>query len=117
MNAVPRSAIAAQPAPSPAVAKFLKRAPRLFIGNEWVEAGSQGRVKVFDPATGQQITQVVDANASDVDRAVAAARAAFDSSAWAEMPPNDREQSGFGREHGRVVLDLYTEVKSVCTAY
>ncbi len=92
MNAVPQSAIAAQPAPSPAVARFLKRAPRLFIGNEWVEASSQGRVKVFDPATGQEITQVVDANANDVDRAVAAARAAFDKGPWAEMLPNDRER-------------------------
>ena len=33
------------------------------------------------------------------------------------MPFGGFKQSGFGREHGRVVLDLYTEVKSVCTAY
>ena len=57
MNAVPQTAIAAQPAPSPSVAKFLKRPPRLFIGNEWVEAKSQGRIPVFDPATGQEIAQ------------------------------------------------------------
>jgi phenylacetaldehyde dehydrogenase len=92
VNAVPQTAIAAQPAPSPAVAQFLKRPPRLFINNEWVEAKSQGRVSVFDPATGQQIAQVVDANASDVDRAVAAARAAFERGAWAEMAPADRER-------------------------
>ena len=92
MNAVPQSAIAAQPAPSPAVAQFLKRAPRLFIGNEWVEASSKAHVKVFDPATGQEITQVVDANATDVDRAVAAARAAFEKGPWADMLPNDRER-------------------------
>jgi phenylacetaldehyde dehydrogenase len=33
------------------------------------------------------------------------------------MPFGGFKQSGFGREHGRVVLDLYTEIKSVCTAY
>ena len=71
MNAVPHS-IAAQPAPSSAVAQFLKRTPRLFINNEWVEPKSAARIPVFDPATGKEIAQVVDANASDVDRAVAA---------------------------------------------
>jgi phenylacetaldehyde dehydrogenase len=92
VNAVPQAAIAAQPAPSPTVAKFLKRAPRLFINGEWVEAKSQGRIPVVDPATGQQIAQVVDANAADVDRAVAAARAAFEKGAWADMLPADRER-------------------------
>jgi phenylacetaldehyde dehydrogenase len=92
VNAAPQTAIAAQPAPSPKVAQFLKRAPRLFINNEWVEAKSQARVQVFDPATGQEIAQVVDANASDVDRAVGAARAAFEKGAWAEMLPVDRER-------------------------
>ncbi len=36
MNAVPQSAITAQPAPSATVAKFLKRPARLLIGGEWV---------------------------------------------------------------------------------
>ena len=33
------------------------------------------------------------------------------------MPFGGFKQSGFGREHGRAVLDLYTELKSVCMAY
>jgi phenylacetaldehyde dehydrogenase len=92
VNAVPQSAIAPQPAPSPNVARFLKRAPRLLIGGEWVESGSQGRIPVVDPATGQQIASVADANAADVDRAVAAARAAFEKGPWADMLPGDRER-------------------------
>ncbi|HEV7716739.1 MAG TPA: aldehyde dehydrogenase family protein [Steroidobacteraceae bacterium] len=91
MNAVPQQTIANQPAVSPAVAKFLKRAPRLLIGGEWVESKSQGRIPVVDPATGREIASVVDANASDVDRAVAAARAAFEKGAWADMLPSGRE--------------------------
>src|SRR5882762_8287520 len=70
------SQIAPQPEPSAAAAKFLKRAPRLFIGGEWVEAASRERISVVDPATGRQIASVVDANAADVDRAVAAVRRA-----------------------------------------
>ncbi|HVY82493.1 MAG TPA: aldehyde dehydrogenase family protein [Steroidobacteraceae bacterium] len=91
MNAVPQSTIAAQPAPSPAVAKFLKRAPRLLIGGEWVESKSQSRIPVMDPATGREIASVPDANAADVDRAVAAARAAFEQGPWPDMLPAQRE--------------------------
>jgi hypothetical protein len=93
VNASPafQSTIASQPEPSPAVAKFLKRAPRLLIGGEWVESKSGSRVPVVDPATGKEIAQVADANAADVDRAVAAARAAFEKGPWAEMLPAERE--------------------------
>jgi phenylacetaldehyde dehydrogenase len=94
VNAVPQSAqstIAPQPAPSDAVAKFLKRPPRLLIGGEWVESKSQGRIPVMDPATGKEIASVVDANAADVDRAVAAARAAFEKGPWPDMLPSQRE--------------------------
>jgi phenylacetaldehyde dehydrogenase len=94
VNAVPQSAqstIAAQPAPSDAVAKFLKRPPRLLIGGEWVESKSQGRIPVMDPATGKEIASVVEANAADVVRAVAAARAAFEKGPWPDMLPSQRE--------------------------
>jgi phenylacetaldehyde dehydrogenase len=91
VNAVPQSTIPAQPAPSAAVAKFLKRPARLLIGGEWVESKSQGRIPVMDPATGKEIASVADANASDVDRAVAAARAAFEKGPWPDMLPAQRE--------------------------
>src|SRR6185437_16355760 len=83
--------IAPQPQPSPAVAALLQRAPRLFIGGEWVEARSAARVPVMDPATGRPIASVADAGAEDVDRAVAAARRAFESGPWPDMLPRDRE--------------------------
>jgi len=84
-------AIAAQPSPSAAVNKFLAMKPRLFINNEWVEARSGKTVKVFDPATGREIGRVADAGPEDVDRAVAAARAALESGPWATMLPVGRE--------------------------
>jgi len=83
--------IAPQPEPSAAVAKFLSRAPRLLIGGEWVEPKSPHRIPVVDPATGREIAQIADADAEDVDRAVAAARAAFERGPWPEMLPNHRE--------------------------
>ena len=83
--------IARQPEPSATVARFLKRPPRLLIGGEWVESRSSAQIPVMDPATGGQIATVPDANAADVDRAVAAARAAFEKGAWPEMLPVQRE--------------------------
>jgi phenylacetaldehyde dehydrogenase len=83
--------IARQPDPSATVARFLKRPPRLLIGGEWVESRSTATIAVVDPATGRQIAVVPDANAADVNRAVAAARAAFEKGAWHDMLPVQRE--------------------------
>jgi phenylacetaldehyde dehydrogenase len=92
MNAsVVPAQIAPQPEPSSAVAALLQRAPRLFIGGEWVEARSAARIPVIDPATGRQIASVADAGVEDVDRAVAAARRALESGPWPDMLPRDRE--------------------------
>jgi acyl-CoA reductase-like NAD-dependent aldehyde dehydrogenase len=85
------SAIAAQPLPSVGVSKFFALKPRLFINGEWVEARSGRTVQVFDPATGRQIGLVADAGPEDVDRAVAAARAALETGPWAAMTPSGRE--------------------------
>src|ERR1700722_8450288 len=56
-----QSQIATQPEPSAAVAKFLKRPPRLFIGGEWVVAESQGRISAGAPATGRELSPSVHA--------------------------------------------------------
>ena len=71
--------------PSASVAAFLKRNHRLLINGEWVAPLHGGSIAVFDPATGEQIANVAAAEAKDVDRAVAAARAAFESGTWRQM--------------------------------
>jgi phenylacetaldehyde dehydrogenase len=63
---------------------------RLFIGGEWAEASAGGRMDVLDPSTGQVVTTVADATGEDVDRAVAAARTAFDTGEWSRTSPRDR---------------------------
>ncbi|MGY1840649.1 MULTISPECIES: aldehyde dehydrogenase family protein [unclassified Modestobacter] len=62
----------------------------LYIGGEWGEAAAGGRLDVVDPSTGQVVTTVADATGADVDRAVAAARTAFDTGEWARTSPRDR---------------------------
>jgi acyl-CoA reductase-like NAD-dependent aldehyde dehydrogenase len=54
------------------------RYDRLFIGGEWVESASTERIEVISPVTEEPIAPVPAGSPADVDRAVAAARAAFD---------------------------------------
>src|SRR5512146_1155710 len=63
---------------------------QLFIGGAWVPAADGGTAPVHDPSTGQEITTVAAGGATDVDRAVRAARAAFDGGAWSGMTPRAR---------------------------
>jgi phenylacetaldehyde dehydrogenase len=81
-----------QPDYSAAVKRALERKPALFIDNEWVASSHGATLAVEDPSTGREISRIVDASAADVDRAVAAARAAFDDGRWTNLPPNQRER-------------------------
>jgi len=71
---------------------FLARKPQLFIGNEWVDSSHGKTVAVEDPSSGKVIGQIVDASAADIDRAVAAARTAFDDARWSGLAPMARER-------------------------
>ncbi len=62
---------------------------KLFIGGEWVESASEEVQEVFDPATGEVIAHAAKGSERDVDRAVRAARAAFDGG-WSEATPAER---------------------------
>jgi len=76
---------------SSAAQQALSRKPALFINNEWCEA-SGPTIAMEDPSTGKTISHIADATDSEVDRAVAAARTAFDDGRWSDMPPARRER-------------------------
>jgi len=57
-------------------------ATQLLINGKWVNSASGKTFPTINPATGEVITQVAEADAVDVDRAVIAARAAFETGAW-----------------------------------
>jgi phenylacetaldehyde dehydrogenase len=81
-----------QPDYSAAAKRVLARKPALFINNEWVASTHGATLIVEDPSTGKEIGRIVDASDADVDRAVAAARTAFDDGRWSNLPPNKRER-------------------------
>ncbi|KAF3886001.1 MULTISPECIES: aldehyde dehydrogenase family protein [Nostocales] len=62
----------------------------LLINNEWVESISGKRFETINPATGDVICSVAEADAADVDKAVHAARAAFNKGEWRTMSATRR---------------------------
>ncbi len=63
----------------PRAAQISDRAGSFFIGGEWVPANAERTLDVVNPATEEPICQVALGTADDLDRAVVAARAAFES--------------------------------------
>ena len=61
---------------------------RLYIGGEWVEPSAAGRIEVIDSTTERVMGSVPEGTPDDVDRAVAAARTAFES--WAQTAVEER---------------------------
>src|SRR5579862_6392478 len=75
---------------------------QMFINGEWVASKSSKTFPVYDPSTEEVIAQVPDANAEDVNRAVAAAKAAFEDGPWA---------STTAQERGRVLFRMADKVR------
>jgi aldehyde dehydrogenase (NAD+) len=61
---------------------------RLYIGGEWVEPAGDGTIPVVNPTTGATIATIPEGTPEDADRAVRAARAAFES--WSAVSPYER---------------------------
>ena len=71
---------------------FLARPKKLLINGEWVDAASGKTFDSIDPATENVVCQIAEGDAADVDKAVKAARQAFESNEWGKMRPADREK-------------------------
>lgn len=71
-------------------AEVKKVEDRLFIGGKWTPAHSTQRIEVVNPYTQEVIGVVADADATDVDKAVRAARQAFDNGPWGKMSAQER---------------------------
>src|SRR6476660_6583821 len=75
---------------------------RLFINGEFVDPRSSSTLDVIDPATCEVLAGTPDAGSADVDRAVRAARAAFDEGPWKDTTAQDR---------GRMLFKLAQSVR------
>ncbi len=66
--------------------------PLLWIGGKWVPSASGRTFETLNPATEEVITSVAEAEEADIDKAVKAARKAFDSGPWPKMKASEREK-------------------------
>lgn len=65
---------------------------KLFINGEQVESSNGARTKIYNPATGEVIAEVAKATQEDAQKAVEAAREAFDNGKWKRFPVNKRSR-------------------------
>ena len=82
------------PAPESKSAATIKPQYDLFINGEWTKPLSEKYFNSINPANEEKISEVADANEADVDRAVKAARNAYEK-VWRKMPPKERAKYVF----------------------
>ncbi|MFI5058350.1 MAG: aldehyde dehydrogenase family protein [Candidatus Acidiferrales bacterium] len=84
------------------IAKTSVRTYQNYVNGQWVPSASGKTFPVYDPSTEEIIAQVAASESADVERAVKAARAAFDSGPWAKTTAQDR---------GRILFKLAEKVR------
>jgi len=72
------------------VKSFVSTTRKMLINGKWVEAASGKTFPTFNPATGDVLANIPDGQKEDIDRAVKAARAAFDKGLWRKITPSER---------------------------
>ena len=92
---------------------FVATTRQLFIDGQWVDAASGETFETTNPATGETLATVAAGDVSDIDRAVRAARRAFEDGPWGRLTP-----SGRGRiiwKIGDLILDHLDELAQLET--
>jgi len=74
----------------PAVSSFVSRKHKMLINGKWVDSASGKMFSTYNPATGEVLAQVAEGDREDINRAVIAARAAFETGPWSSMTPSER---------------------------
>src|ERR1700685_2307323 len=69
---------------------FVSQTQKMLINGKWVDAASGKTFPTFNPATGEVLSRVAEGDREDINRAVDASRAAFDSGPWSKMPAAQR---------------------------
>jgi phenylacetaldehyde dehydrogenase len=72
------------------VTGFVSKTRKILINGKWVEAASGKTFPTYNPATGEVLANIAAGDKEDIDRAVKAARAAFESGPWSKISPSER---------------------------
>jgi phenylacetaldehyde dehydrogenase len=72
------------------VEEFIATPRQLFINGQWADSASGKTFETPDPATGETLARIAEGDAEDINRAVKAARKAFEEGPWSRMTPSER---------------------------
>src|SRR5450432_4029821 len=72
------------------VSMYVSKNRKMLINGQWVEAASGKTFPTYNPATGEVLARVAEGDREDIDRAVKAARAAFETGRWSKISPSER---------------------------
>ena len=72
------------------VSSFVSQTRKMLINGKWVDAASGKTFATYNPATGEVLARVAEGDREDIDRAVKAARAAFETGRWPQLTPSER---------------------------
>src|SRR5271170_1768384 len=78
--------------PSENVTGYVTKTRKMLINGKWVDAASGKTFATYNPATGEVLSNIAEGDKEDVDRAVKAARAAFETGPWSKISPSERGQ-------------------------
>jgi phenylacetaldehyde dehydrogenase len=92
---------------------FVSTTRQLFIDGQWVDAASGETFETTNPATGETLATVAAGDVSDIDRAVRAARRAFEDGPWGRLTPSDRGRIIW--KIGDLILDHLDELAQLET--
>ncbi|WP_293287529.1 benzoylformate decarboxylase [Oricola sp.] len=86
---------------------------KFFIGGEWVDPLSNSTLEVISPVTEELVMRYPEASTADMDRAVAAARDAFDYGPWPRMSPAER--AGYLRKVAALLTERLDDIAHAWT--
>jgi phenylacetaldehyde dehydrogenase len=72
------------------VTSFVGKKQKMLINGKWVDTASGKTFPTYNPATGEVLSHVAEGDREDIDRAVKAARAAFEAGPWSKISPSER---------------------------
>src|ERR1700733_13434516 len=76
--------------PNENVTGYVTKTRTMLINGKWVDSPSGKTFKTYNPATGEVLSNVAEGDKEDIDRAVRAARAAFETGPWSKVTPSER---------------------------
>jgi phenylacetaldehyde dehydrogenase len=77
-------------APEDKASRFISKTHKILINGKWVDAASGKTFPTYNPATGEVLAQIAEGDREDINRAVKAARAAFETGPWSKLTPSQR---------------------------